>query len=197
MNPDKKKPIILLGGGSHAKVVMDTLHALGLSVGGYVDPQSSEWLKKANVSRITEEEFAALLPQHAQCAIGFLGLTCDALEKRYEKMLSYIEHGARFPTLVHPSAIVSPSAHLSLGVQVLPGAIINASAFIGEGTVINSGAVVEHDARIGAGVHISPGSVVLGGAKIEDFSYIGSGAVVIQNTTVSSRSFVKALRIHK
>ena len=185
--------LILLGGGGHAKVLMDVVQAQNSRIAGYSDPNPCAWLDAIAITRIAEAQLGA----SSQLIMGFVGLDCQALERRYSIMRSYRDKGAYFPTLIHPSATISPTAHIAPGAQILPGAIINAYATIGEGCVINSKAVVEHDAVIATGVHIAPGAVVLGGATIGGFSYIGSNAVVVQNSQIPPRTFVKALTIHK
>jgi hypothetical protein len=45
-------------------------------------------------------------------------------------------------TVVHPSAIVSPSARIGEGSVIMPRAVINAGAVIGRNCIVNTGAVV-------------------------------------------------------
>lgn len=189
--------IILLGGGGHAKVVGDALVASGYNIVGYVDPKASPWLDKAKVAHVDEKDFLAMLAQKPPCVAAFLGLDCAALERRFGIISEALKNGAQFPPVVHPSAIVSPSARLGKGVQVLQGAIVNADAQLADGVVVNTGAVVEHDVIVGAGSHVAPHATVLGGVKLGEFSYVGSGSVVIQNSVVPARTLIKALSVHK
>ena len=188
------KPLILIGAGSHAKVVVDILQVQGLQFDAYVDDESKPWLDEFDVRRMSEEELDATI-NGAQLVIGFVGLSCASLQHRLDIIERYQGRGAQFPAIVHPSAIVSPNATLGQGVQVLPGAIINSHAVIDRGVVINSGATIEHDAQVGEGCHVAPRAVLLGGAKVGSCAYIGSGAVVVQNASVEGASFIKALSI--
>ncbi len=195
MSIDAASPLILIGAGGHAGSIVDAL--AGAALTAYADPKACDWLDKAGVKHLTDEQLATSLPKHAQLIMGYVGLTCDALEKRLRVLRQFTRQGAVFPPIVHPSAIVSPSATIGTGAQVLAGAIINSRARIGEGAVINSGAVIEHDAIIGPGAHIAPRAVVLGGAQVGDTAFIGSGAVVIQNSIVAPGSFTKAQSVAK
>ena len=43
-----------------------------------------------------------------------------------ERLMSDLEQkGAKFPIIIHPSAVVSADAQLGIGTVVMPGAIIN------------------------------------------------------------------------
>ena len=66
------------------------------------------------------------------------------------------EHFARYRagnlpalTVVHPSAVVSPTATIGAGTLIMPGVIVNAMAMVGEDAILNTGCVVEHDVVIG------------------------------------------------
>lgn len=128
-------------------------------------------------------------------AMGIGGITPDALKCRLAKMREYIRKGNSFPTLIHPSAVVSATARLEDGVQVMPLASVGAYAQVGLGAIINTGAIVEHGVIIGAGAHIAPGAIVLGDAIVEESTMVGAGAVVVQGTTASG--FIKALTVSK
>jgi sugar O-acyltransferase (sialic acid O-acetyltransferase NeuD family) len=188
--------IYLIGAGGHAKVLADILEARNKKLVGYVDPKAAIWLEKRGVPKISEEELADLIPNHSELIIGFVGLDCVALAKRLKMLENYTKQGAGFPSIIHPSAVVSPYATIAQGVQIFPNAVVNSYAIIEEGAVINSGAVVEHDAHIESGVHIAPRATVLGGAKVGSCAYIGSGAVIIQNAVLAEKSFVKAGFVH-
>lgn len=187
--------IYLIGAGGHAKVLADILEARNEKLVGYVDPKAAIWLEERGVPRISEEELAGLMPNHPELIIGFVGLDCVALAKRLKMIEDYTKKGSVFPSIIHPSAVVSPYATIAQGVQIFPNAVVNGYAVIEAGAVINSGAVVEHDAYIESGVHIAPRATVLGGAKVGSCTYIGSGAVVIQNAIVPAQEFVKALTV--
>ena len=185
---------ILIGGGGHAKVVYDAITASGGVVTAYTDPKPSSWLEDVGLPRLTDEALDKALCDSQALALSFVGLDCPSLERRYALMVRYGTK-ASFPAIIHPSAVVSPWAKLSPGVQVMAGAIINAYAHIGAGAIINTRAVIEHDAHIGEGVHIAPGAVVLGAARVGEASYIGSNAVIVQNVTVKAKTFVKAASV--
>ena len=66
-----------------------------------------------------------------------------------------LDAGYRVPSVVHPTAIVSPSAVLGPGCLVLHGAIINTNTVLGAACLVNSGALVDHDNVLEDGVHVN------------------------------------------
>jgi sugar O-acyltransferase (sialic acid O-acetyltransferase NeuD family) len=189
--------VILIGAGGHSKMVFDIVQSIGSRIDGYVDDADPPFAWR----KITESEMEAT--DSPELAIAFVGLTCAALERRFNLMEKYRDkfklrqiHNV-FPQLVHPKALVSKGAFVGYGTQVMAGAAANYGAHIGFGCVINTGAIIEHDARIGDGCHIAPRATVLGGAKVGDFCFIGAGAIVIQGTEVPPRTFVKAGTVWK
>ena len=88
------------------------------------------------------------------------------------------EHGIRVPTLVHPTAYVSPLATLYAGVTVLPGAVVNTGVTVEQGCIINIGALIDHDSVIEPGCHLAPGAIVKAENRIPAFSKIDSGTVI-------------------
>lgn len=96
------------------------------------------------------------------------------------------------PTLVHPAAIVSPSATLNAGCLVMPGVVINADVRIGKGAILNTSCSVDHDCSIGDFVHVSPGARLAGHVTVGNGTWIGIGASIIQNVSVGHNAIVAA-----
>ena len=108
---------------------------------------------------------------------------------RYREAAS---QGLAAATLVHPSAIVSPSAAVGEGTVVMPGAVINADARVGRDCIVNTGAIVEHDCAIGDHVHIAPRAVLGGAVRVGDFSLLGTGAHALPGAEIGEHAVVGA-----
>ena len=98
----------------------------------------------------------------------------------------YLFNGAnaQVPTIIHPSAYVSPNAVVEAGCAVLPNAAINATAKVRTGCIVNFGAVIDHDVIIEKGVHLCINSVVKAYNRIAPFAKIEAGQVIFNNTFV-------------
>jgi sugar O-acyltransferase (sialic acid O-acetyltransferase NeuD family) len=95
-------------------------------------------------------------------------------------------------TLIHLSAVVSPSADLGTGTVVMPGAVVNAGVMTGMNGIVNSGAIIEHDCILGNHVHIAPRATLGGNVLVGDFAHVGLGAAVLPSATVGAGCVVGA-----
>ncbi len=184
------KRILVYGAGGHGKVVIELLQAVGAEIAAVIDDRitnSAERLLGAAVisPRDAVENYIQPGDVSGLVAIGH-SLT------RLEKAAWFATQGVRLITVVHSSAVVSPTAELGQGTQVIAGAVINAEAKIGENCIINTNSVVEHDCILGDGVHIAPGATIGGNAKIGDRSQISIGASVLPGIEIGSDVMVGA-----
>jgi acetyltransferase EpsM len=92
---------------------------------------------------------------------------------------------ATFPNVIHPRAIISPSAKLGVGLFVGPNAIVNANAVVGDFCILYS-----HDSVVGEGCSINPGAVLCGSVTIGKFVTIGANACVRDHVVVAERCVV-------
>ncbi len=108
-------------------------------------------------------DYTALAGRYSQAVAAFGD---NRLRLAWTKRL--LAAGYTVPCVVHPSAVVSPSAQLGEGCLVLQNAIVNTRAQLGMACLVNSGAVVDHDAALGRGVHVNLHTVVKAWARLDD-----------------------------
>jgi UDP-3-O-[3-hydroxymyristoyl] glucosamine N-acyltransferase len=82
------------------------------------------------------------------------------------------------PAVVHPGAVVDPSARLGQGVSIGPLAVVEAGAVIGDGAAIGPHAVVGAQARIGAGTRLHAHVVLAERCTIGARGIVHPGAVI-------------------
>ncbi|MDD1619892.1 MAG: acetyltransferase [Methylococcaceae bacterium] len=187
------KPVILLGSGGHARVLLGMLRRLDVEILGIVDPHRSAADEYLGVGILGGDEVIfAYAADRVELVNGIGSLPGDAgLRKQLFKQF-YEQHGYRFKTLIDPRAFVATDTKLAEGVQLMAGVIIQAGAQIAKNCIVNSGAIVEHDCRIGCHSHIAPGAVLSGGVEVGDNAHIGTGAMVIQGIRIGEGSVIGA-----
>lgn len=174
------KPVIILGSGGHARVLLGMLRRLEIEIVGIVDPNrsaGSDYLGTRILGGDTEVMNYSNRQIELVNGVGSLPGDKGLRRKLYER---FAEAGYRFKTVIDPTAFVADDAVLAEGVQVMAGSIIQAGASLGENSIINSGAIIEHDCRIGCHAHLAPGAVLSGSVEVGDNVHIGTGATVIQ-----------------
>lgn len=188
-------PLIIVGAGGHARVVVDALLVAGLTIRGMVDGARRTAEAEVFGIPVLGGDDVLVRPEHADCGlvngIGGVGSgESPTLRQRVQERLQAT--GRRFFGVRHPSAVISPRASLADDVQVFAGAVIQAGADIQQGAVINSRALVEHDCRVGAFSHCAPGAVICGDVVLGEGVHIGAGAVVRQGIRLGSGTVVAA-----
>lgn len=99
----------------------------------------------------------------------------------YEKAAAM---GYAFPSIIAPSAYVSPYARLGKGCVVLQNACIQNGAAVGDGVLLNAGAEIHCDAVVKDYVLIYANSVVRTGAQVGNCVRIGSNATICNHAAV-------------
>ncbi|WP_027363344.1 acetyltransferase [Desulfotruncus alcoholivorax] len=186
---NKKLPVILIGGGGHARVLLDVLLLCGIPVIGVTEKEKPAVLFSVPV--IGEDDVILDYSANEIMLVNGLGFAGTA-GKRAQIYDFFKEKGYYFEVLVHPSAVLSQMVHMAEGVQVMAGAVVQVGCRIGENSVINTRASIDHDCIIGRHVHIAPGAILAGGVKIGNKAYIGAGATVIQGISIGNNSIVAA-----
>jgi UDP-perosamine 4-acetyltransferase len=187
-------PVIGLGAGGHAKVVIEMLRLIGgYKLVGLLDPRPHLW--NTNVLGVPVLGDDCLLTElyyegvrHAFIGLGSVGDTAPR-QRLYEEVRG---RGFEIVQAIHPQAILAPSADIGPGATVMAAAVINTAASLGENVVVNTGAIVEHDCRIGDHVHIASGARLASTVDVGAGTHIGLGACIRQCIRIGRQAIVGA-----
>ncbi|WP_025229406.1 acetyltransferase [Fimbriimonas ginsengisoli] len=162
------RPVVLLGAGGHAKVVVAACLAQGVPVLALVsDDPKSHGTTVMGIEVVEEGDLIARFPEAAfAIAIG---------NNRVRKQISE-RLDLPWATIMHPSVIVEPGAAIGEGTVVLAGAIVQPDAIIGRHVILNTGCSVDHDARVGDFSHVAPRAALAGGVILGEGVLFGCGA---------------------
>jgi sugar O-acyltransferase (sialic acid O-acetyltransferase NeuD family) len=183
--------LYVLGGGGHAKVVIDSLKAGGAQIAGVIDPKLGVGALLLGVPGAGGDELMDTLdPQSVRIANG-IGATVKSRTNRklYE---IWTGRGFRFVSVVHPSAIIGSEVELAEGCQIMAGAIVQPHARIGAGTVINTAASIDHDCVVGEHCFVAPSVTLCGGAQVGAGCFVGAGATLLPGVKVGQNALIAA-----
>ena len=185
---------VFLGAGGHARVLIEIVRLVRpFELVGLLDADPGRRGQAVDGIPILggDELLARLRGEGVTGAfVAFASIRDTGARSRAYALLR--EHGYESPTLVHPRAIVSPSATLGAGVAVLAGAVVGTGARLGENAIVNSAAIVEHDCRIGDSAHVASGARLAGAVEVGAGAHVGIGAVVREGIAIGERAIVGA-----
>jgi len=183
------KPIIMIGNGGHASVLVETLIAQQSELKGYTAPQEEKSF--FNLPYLgTDDVIATYDPNEVLLVLGLGTIGVSNLRK---SMFEYfVAKGYTFTNVIHPTAIVASSVQVGHGIQIMAGAILQTNISIDANTIINTGTIIDHNGVIGSHVHLAPGVTLSGGVRIGDSCHIGTGTSMIQGITIGNETMVGA-----
>lgn len=170
------KRLLVIGAGGHAKVVIEAAVASGWDIAGVIGLHTDDYdvLGHKVCLDASDIEFDAFI-----IAIGSNRIRLWEFER-------YRDAGYTAAIVIHPSAVVSPTADIGCGTFVAARAVVNPEAVIGENVILNTGSIVEHDVFIGDHSLIGPNSCLCGGCSVGMGVLLGVGANVRPGTTIGS-----------
>lgn len=186
------KPVVLIGGGGHASVLLDILRSNKRNVIAVVSPHDvSERSIFAGMRVLHSDDDIFMYSSEEIELVNGIGLfPRSSLRKNVSEF--YISHGYRFTSVIAADAMISIYAILEEGVQILSGVIVNAGTTIGRHSIINTRAVVEHDCHLGDYCFIGPGAVLCGQVNTGESVFVGAGSTIVPGMKLGNSSIVGA-----
>lgn len=183
---------VILGGGGHARVVIDCLKLSKLAFPHAVlDENQSLWGTEifGVPVRGGDDCLGQLKKEGVTHFIPAVGGIRDNSPRR--RVFTWARDQGLIPlVLCHPAAIISPYAQIGGGTVVFAGAILNPGVTVGENCIINTGAILDHDCVIGDHVHIAPGAALSGTVRVGSGAHIGTGACIRQDIIIGEEAVV-------
>jgi sugar O-acyltransferase (sialic acid O-acetyltransferase NeuD family) len=191
-----KRLIIIGAGGFGRELLLWTapLDGRDWKIGGFLDQKDSA-LHDMDVEYPILGSPDTYVPRPQDVFACGLGLpevkrtVISALESR----------GARFVTIIHPTAIVGATSHIGEGSILCPYSVVTANVTLGRFVTLNLSATVGHDSTIGdwttlschtdvsgrcvigAGVFFGSHAAVLPSRRVADDAVLGAGSVITRH----------------
>ncbi|MDY0278746.1 MAG: acetyltransferase [Acholeplasma sp.] len=170
------KELIIIGNGTHSKVVSEIAVENGYTVIGFIESSSD---KKNTLGTLSDlDQIKIKYPN----AFFFIALGSNEIRKEIaEKHPDLV-----YATLISKNAYVSASASIKEGTVIMHRAVVNTNATIGSHSIVNTGAIIEHDNKIGNFTYITSGVTVGSSTTIGDLCLIGMNSTIRNNIHITS-----------
>ena len=188
------KKIIIVGSGGHAAELRDYINHNNtarpndqLEVSGFIDDNKETYTHYG----FAEPFLGGIKSHEVNNEVSYL-MGIANLEYRKEIIESLQSKGAKFIGLIHPTAIISPSAEIDKTAVISHNASVGAKAKIGKFNMLNSRCTIGHDSIIGDYNFISPQVAISGHTKIGNGNLIGTNACTIPGMTIGNNNKIAA-----
>lgn len=171
------KSIFIYGASGHGMVVADIALACGYDDITFIDDGDNPHPSFNDIQN----------DKHIPIALGI-----GDNQVRSKLFYKIKESGFEVMPLIHPSTILSSTAHIGEGTVVMPNVVINAKASVGNGVILNTGCIIEHECRVKDFAHISPNVALAGNVEVGEYTHIGIGANSIQNIIIGKNVIIGA-----
>ena len=192
MSLSDELPVVVIGAGGHAAVLVASLFRLGVSILGATKRVGDENESELGIPIIGDDSVLEKMQPSEVMLVNGIGMTSSAQAARYQAASRLRSLGFRFRPVLDPTSIVAAGVEIKEGAQVLAGAVIQPRTVIGIDTIVNTGACIDHDCEIGAHSHICPGVTITGNVRIGSGSLIGAGTIVTPGVSIEKNSMIKA-----
>lgn len=181
--------LVVLGGGGHAKVAIETIRDEGrYDIAGFLDgPEAGE--EVLGVPRLGEDDVIGTLRDRGVTHV-FPAVGINAVRVR----LGNLARGAglAIASAISPFAYVSKTAKIGDGVLIVAGAAINAEAMLEDFVIVNTNASVDHDGHVGEGAHIAPRCGLAGKVRVGAQALVGIGTSILPQVTIGANAIIGA-----
>lgn len=174
---DSAVKLIVVGAGGHGRSVAEAVMLnpdSEFELIGFIDDSwpNNKFVWEFPVLGGTSDLDAYLKQaSHVIIAIGNNKLRAE-LQRRFRIA------GFNLASIVHPRAMVSPSATIGVGSAIMAGAIIGTEANLGSGVIVNSAAVVDHHCEVGDYGHLGVGTAMAGGSRLGKGAWLQAGSAL-------------------
>lgn len=189
--PPTVSRIVIVGAGGFGREVLHWARAAWpgreASIAGFLAADSPREDAAADAPPVIGDP-ATFLPGRGDGLLLAIGI--PAVRRRVAESL--LGRGATFLTLIHPAAVVVPTASIGAGSIVCPFAVVSDAARIGRCVLLNYHSSLGHDASAGDFAVLSPYATLGGNAHVAEDVFLGMHASVGPGRRVGARSKVSA-----
>lgn len=188
------KNLIIIGCSGHAAEIVDYISYINsnskntkYNILGFLDNTESFYKHY-----VFKEKFLGNADKHIVNNDAYYILAIGNMSIRRKVIDEYLLKGAKFETIIHPTALISKTAQIGKGSLIAHNVSIGPKASIGNFCVINSRSTIGHDSIIGENNFISPQVVVGGFAKVGNDNLFGTNSCLIPEIKIGNFNKIMA-----
>lgn len=186
-----QKPVIILGSGRHAKLIINILKNTKYKILGLTDPHRSIKENFEDIKILGNDEVIFNYDTNEVELVNGIGeLTLRNVY--YNLNQKFRNKGYTFAKIIHPSAIIENKVEIGDGSQIMSGAIIQQGVKIGSSCIINTGTTIDHECIINDYCHLAPGVTLSGDVVVGERTHIGTGTSVIDKIKIGKNCIIGA-----
>jgi sugar O-acyltransferase (sialic acid O-acetyltransferase NeuD family) len=191
---DKIHNYVLWGSAGHAKVLAEIVASKGGKVLALFDNQEVISALNGVPIYFGISGFKSWLESREDLmdVAGLISIGGSKGSDRLKIQALFNGYGIATPTLTHPTAVISDTAFLDSGTQVLALANIAAEVQVGKACIINHCASIDHECILGNGVHVAPGATLCGCVSLANNVFVGAGAVILPRLSIGENVVIGA-----
>ncbi len=189
MATTNQEPIVILGAGGHAKVVIDAVEKQGVyKVVSLLDDNPNLLNREVYGYRVINDLVEA---GKQGCTSYVIAIGDNKVRQKVREKMRETSFGLTQP-IIHPSAQLARGVKIGDGTILMAGTIVNSDSTIADNVIVNTNVTIDHDCNIEHGVHIAPSSTLCGGVSIGSGTLIGAGSTIHPGVKVGPNVIVGA-----
>ena len=187
----KSLPLLILGAGGHAKVLIEIFRLNQQKTLGIITPNLNRGSIFEGLNVIGDDDAVYKYNPEETLLINAIGAMPNN-QNRWHLSNLMRKKNFKFDNVIHPSSIIAADVSFAEGVQLMAGTIIQPGCKIGQDSIINTGSHIDHDTSIGDQCHIAPGVTLCGDIQIGSNVHVGTGAKVLQGIKIGDNAVIAA-----
>lgn len=166
------KNLLILGAGGFGQSIAEL--ATLLNKWGTISFVDDRWPNQTQVARhsiiANIQNLTSLDLQNYEAIIA---IGNNQIRQKWHQLL--LDLDVSLTSIIHPQAIIAPSAKIGSNVIIMAGCIVGTNSVIQDGVILNIGALLDHDVMIESFSHLSVGVKVAGGNIVSSYSFFEVG----------------------
>lgn len=183
------RPLILLAASGLAREVAEVARATGqFELLGYLDDDAA--LKGTTIAGLEVLGGLDTIAEHPTAEFVVCAGSGIARQRMVERLAVAGVTGARFATVIHPTASVAASCTVATGTVVLAGCVLTADVTLGAHVVLMPQVTLTHDDVIADFATLCAGVTLGGDVRVGRAAYLGMNSAVRERTTIGEEAIV-------